>query len=46
VNLYVASVDNFASPVSLTFSAPPGVTASFNGQARSRHQPAAPAPPR
>ena len=31
VNLYVASLDNFASPVSLTYSAPPGVTASFNG---------------
>ena len=31
VNLYVASLNNFASPVSLTFSAPPGVTASFNG---------------
>jgi len=31
VNLYVASQQNFASPVTLTFSAPPGVTASFNG---------------
>ena len=31
VNLSVASLDNFASPVSLTFSAPPGVWASFNG---------------
>jgi len=31
VNLYVASLENFASPVSLTYSAPSGVTASFNG---------------
>ena len=31
VNLGVASLNNFASPVSLTFSVPPGVTASFNG---------------
>ena len=31
VNLYVTSLDSFASPVSLTYSAPPGVTASFNG---------------
>jgi len=31
VNLYVASLDNFASPIMLTFSAPAGVTASFNG---------------
>ena len=31
VNLYVASLNNFASPVSLSFSAPSGVTASFNG---------------
>ena len=31
VNLYVASLNNFASPLSLTFSAPPGVAASFNG---------------
>jgi len=31
VNLYVASLNNFGSPVSLTFSAPPGVTTSFNG---------------
>jgi len=31
VNLSVASLDNFASPISLTFSAPPGVWASFNG---------------
>jgi len=31
VNLYVASLDNFASPVTLTFSAPSGVTASFDG---------------
>jgi len=32
VTLYVSSQDNFASPVMLTYSAPPGVTASFNGQ--------------
>ena len=31
VTLYVTSVNNFASPVSLTYSAPSGVTASFNG---------------
>jgi len=31
LNLYVTSLNDFASPVSLTFSAPPGVTASFNG---------------
>ncbi len=31
LNLFVTSMNGFASPVSLTFSAPPGVTASFNG---------------
>lgn len=31
VNLYVASLNNFASPISLTFTAPLGVSASFNG---------------
>ena len=31
LNLYVTSLNNFASPVLLTFSAPAGVTASFNG---------------
>jgi len=31
LNLFVTSVNGFASPVALTFSAPPGVTASFNG---------------
>jgi hypothetical protein len=34
VNLYVASLNNFASPVAVTFSAPAGVTASFNGPSR------------
>ena len=34
VTLYVSSVNNFASPVDFTFSAPPGVTASFNGPSR------------
>jgi len=31
LNLFVTSVNGFASPVTLTFSAPAGVTASFNG---------------
>ncbi|MGP8069462.1 MAG: hypothetical protein ACLP5V_06195 [Candidatus Bathyarchaeia archaeon] len=31
LNLFLTSVSGFASPVTLTFSAPPGVTASFNG---------------
>lgn len=31
LNLFVTSVNGFASPVTLTFSAPPGVSASFNG---------------
>jgi len=33
-NLYVQSMNNFASPVDLTFSAPAGVTLSFNGPSR------------
>jgi len=31
LNLYVTSLNDFASPVAVTFSGPPGVTASFNG---------------
>ena len=31
LNLFLTSVNGFASPVTLTFSAPAGVTASFNG---------------
>ncbi len=34
LNVFVTSLNNFASPVSLTFSAPPGVTASFNGPSK------------
>jgi len=31
VTLYVGSLDNFASPVTVTYAAPHGVSASFNG---------------
>ena len=36
LNLYVTSLDNFAQTVSLTFSGPAGVTASFNGNGPSQ----------
>ena len=34
LNVFVTSLNNFASPVTLTFSAPQGVTASFNGPSK------------
>jgi len=36
LNLYVASANNFAQTVSLTFSGPAGVSASFNGNGPSQ----------
>ena len=45
LNLFLTSVNGFASPVTLTFSAPPGVTASFNGPSNVETSAGGTAPP-